>query len=256
MNKEELKVKKKYLFNYWWGVGGTDNGKKGGGIIIGDRKEFPFKEITSNKENPLILLKNNTPLFTDIQIQTIQFCNLKCSFCPNHYMIWDRIDKKRKGIPYNSMSFEDYEKIMINLKKLKYKGRVSPYLMNEPLIDKDRIIEFIKITRKHLPQSEILINTNATFLSKKILIDMIEAGLNRVCIDDYFGDKNRKKLIKMLVDVCESENYEKWPYEGKCEVELAALIPNIKQVKSPITDKEGNIIRNERGYYKISINCN
>jgi hypothetical protein len=136
---------------------------------------------------------------------------------------------------------------MINLKELGYKGRVSPYLMNESLVDKDRIVEFIKITRKYLPQSEIVINTNATFLKKKILIDMIEAGLNRLCIDDYFGEKNRENLTRLLVSVCESTNYEKWPYEGMCEVELAGMIPNLKQIKSPTTDKENNIIRNERG---------
>ena len=43
------------------------------------------------------------PLFGQIQIQTIEFCNLKCDFCPNHYMIWDRIEDKKKGIPYNAM---------------------------------------------------------------------------------------------------------------------------------------------------------
>ena len=49
------------------------------------------------------------------------------------------------------MSFENYEKIIINLKNLGFWGRVSPYLMNEPLIDKDRMVKFIEITKKHLP---------------------------------------------------------------------------------------------------------
>ena len=48
------------------------------------------------------------------------------------------------------MSFEDYEKICINLKNLGFWGRVSPYLMNEPLMDKDRMPKFIEITKKHL----------------------------------------------------------------------------------------------------------
>ena len=39
---------------------------------------------------------NNVKLFTNIQIQTIEFCNLKCDFCPNHYIIWDRIENKKK----------------------------------------------------------------------------------------------------------------------------------------------------------------
>ena len=39
---------------------------------------------------------NNVKLFNNIQIQTIEFCNLKCDFCPNHYIIWDRIENKKK----------------------------------------------------------------------------------------------------------------------------------------------------------------
>ena len=98
-------------------------------------------------------------LFNNIQIQTIEFCNLKCDFCPNHYIIWDRIEDKKKGIPYNTMSVENYTKIVKNLAKLGYNGRFSPYLMNEPLIDKDRIVEFIRIAREYLPDSFIQIDT-------------------------------------------------------------------------------------------------
>ena len=88
------------------------------------------------------------PLFGQIQIQTIEFCNLKCDFCPNHYMIWDRLEGKKKGIPYNIMSIENYTKIVKNLADLNFTGRVSPYLMNEPLMDKDRMVEIIGITIK------------------------------------------------------------------------------------------------------------
>ena len=61
-------------------------------------------------KSPII---NGVPLFSAIQIQTIEYCNLKCDFCPNHYMIWDRQEDKKKGIPYNIMSFENYEKIIL-----------------------------------------------------------------------------------------------------------------------------------------------
>ena len=55
---------------------------------------------------------NGVPLFNQIQIQTIEFCNLKCDFCPNHYLIWDRLDNKKKGIPHKIMSIENYTKIL------------------------------------------------------------------------------------------------------------------------------------------------
>ena len=60
-------------------------------------------------------------------IQTIEFCNLKCDFCPNHYIIWDRVENKKKGIPYNLMTVENYTKIVKNLSKLNYENQKLAY---------------------------------------------------------------------------------------------------------------------------------
>ena len=60
------------------------------------------------------------------------------------------------------MSIENYTKLMKNLSDLNFTGRVSPYLMNEPLIDKNRMVELISITRKYLPDSPIKLNSNGT----------------------------------------------------------------------------------------------
>jgi MoaA/NifB/PqqE/SkfB family radical SAM enzyme len=138
---------------------------------------------------------NDIELFDNIQIQTIEFCNLKCDFCPNHYIIYDRIDDKKKGIPYNKMSVEDYIKIVENLSRLDYCGRFSPYLMNEPLVDKKRIVEFIRIAREYLPDSFIQMDSNGTGLTSDWLGEMIEAGLNRIQLDDYFDDDYAIKMM-------------------------------------------------------------
>ncbi len=162
------------------------------------------------------------PLFGQIQIQTIEFCNLKCDFCPNHYMIWDRLEGKKKGIPYNIMSIENYTKIVKNLADLNFTGRVSPYLMNEPLMDKDRMVEIIGITRKYLPKNPIKINTNGTGLTTEFLGDMIEAGLTSIQIDDYFDDKYATKLLKQL------EPFQ--GVNGKCFITLSSNY-NVTQMK-------------------------
>tara|TARA_Y100000592_G_C5436436_1_gene300981 strand:+ start:300 stop:1358 length:1059 start_codon:yes stop_codon:yes gene_type:complete len=191
-----------------------------------------------------------TKLFTDIQIQTIQFCNLKCSFCPNHYMIWDRIADKKKGIPYKKMSFELYEKIMKNLKEINFKGRVSPYLMNEPLIDKDRMVRFIEITREYLPEAVIVLNTNGTGLTTKLLVDMIEAGLDHIQIDDYLGERYFQKILKEVHSLFHVDKnnikLHTWKYQDKCELIISSNY-NVEQIKSPVKDKDGNIVRNKRG---------
>jgi len=153
-------------------------------------------------------------LFTNIQIQTIEFCNLKCDFCPNHYLIWDRVENKKKGIPYNTMTVENYTKIVKNLANLGFNGRFSPYLMNEPLMDKDRIVEFIRIAREYLPDVFIQMDSNGTGLTKELMRDMIDAGLNRIQLDDYFDDRYAQRMLDVMshfqdanVNIILSSNY-------------------------------------------------
>jgi len=175
--------------------------------------------ISLGYEPPMV---NGFPLFGQIQIQTMEFCNLKCDFCPNHYMIWDRVEGKKKGVSYNMMSVEDYTKIVKNLADLNFTGRISPYFMNEPLMDKDRIVELIRITRQYLSKSPIKINTNGTGLTTRLMEDMIDAGLTSIQIDDYFSDKNAERLYKEL------EPFK--GVNGKCFIMLCSNY-NVKQVK-------------------------
>jgi len=156
------------------------------------------KQQIKQAPSHLPIFVNGIELFQNIQVQTIEFCNLKCDFCPNHYIIYDRIDDKKNGIPYNKMSIYDYTRIVKNLAQLNYNGRFSPYLMNEPLIDKKRIVELISIARQHLPNSFIQIDSNGTGMTEKLLGEMIEAGLNRIQLDDYFDDENAMKMVKII----------------------------------------------------------
>ena len=97
-------------------------------VTIDGQYTILMQEIPSLKPPDIYL--NGIKMFQSVQIQTIEFCNLKCDFCPNHYLIWDRVENKKKGIPYNLMTVENYTKIVKNLSKLNFQGRFSPYLMN------------------------------------------------------------------------------------------------------------------------------
>ena len=72
-----------------------------------------------------------------IQIETIQGCTLHCSFCPN-----SKIDYTMK-----LMSKKLYHSIIDQLKEMDFTGRVSPFLMNEPLLDK-RLVSLVEYTCK------------------------------------------------------------------------------------------------------------
>lgn len=112
--------------------------------------------------------------FNAIQIQTIQGCNLLCSFCPNSYL-----PQTMKLMDENL-----YFKIIDQLKEIDYGGRVSPYLMNEPLLDK-RLVKLVKYTREQLPKAELTVTTNGLLATKDNLKDLLNAGIDKILVSCY-----------------------------------------------------------------------
>jgi len=113
-------------------------------------------------------------MFKTIQIQTIHKCNLKCDFCPNSTI-------EQTG---NLMDLNLFQEIILQLEILNYKGRVALYLMNEPLLD-NRINWMIRYTKKHLPDSEIMLSTNGVLLTKKMVEVFKLSGMNRIMVSCY-----------------------------------------------------------------------
>ncbi len=113
-------------------------------------------------------------MFRTVQIQTIDGCNLKCKFCPRSYLS-QTMKLMEEGL---------YRKIINELALLEFEGRVSPYLMNESLLDW-RLVGFIEYTRKQLPKSIILISTNGVLATKELINDLIVAGMDRLLFSCY-----------------------------------------------------------------------
>lgn len=61
-----------------------------------------------------------------ICIETSSMCNRSCVFCPNHH----------NARPDEEMEWSTIEKIVLELKALNYKGRITNYIYNEPMRDK------------------------------------------------------------------------------------------------------------------------
>ena len=117
---------------------------------------------------------SDTPLFSRIQIQTASWCNRSCAFCPSG----------KFPVPKTFMALEIYHRIIDQLHDLSFAGRISPYLMNESLLDK-RLPDLIRYTRQQCPQSWIAINTNGDALSERLLDRLFDAGLNCLDINAY-----------------------------------------------------------------------
>jgi hypothetical protein len=113
-------------------------------------------------------------LFTRIQIQTVSWCNRSCAFCPSGKFPVEKV----------FMSVPVYQRIIDQLRDVHFAGRISPYLMNEPLLDK-RLPELIAYTREHCPDSWIAINTNGDALSEALINRLFDAGLNSLDVNAY-----------------------------------------------------------------------
>lgn len=82
------------------------------------------------------------------------------------------------------MSWDDYKMVLGQLKDINYRGRISPYLMNEPTIDA-RILDIIRYTREQFPDNRIFLGSNGIELDERGLLDLFNAGMSDILITCY-----------------------------------------------------------------------
>lgn len=128
----------------------------------------------SKRAERLNLLKN----IYCVNIDTINWCNRKCDWCPNKFL-----DKT----PDMKMSPEIFQRIIRQLRDYGYKGQIHPYLFGEPFAD-DRILKFCEHIKLVLPDTFIRITTNGDYLQTTGDIDVVfEAGVDSLLVDHYDG---------------------------------------------------------------------
>ena len=130
-------------------------------------------------------------LFDTIGIETSEYCNRTCSFCPNS------INRQERRL----MSVELYEKIINQLVKVEFAGTICFNQYNEPLLDK-RLDKFILFARQKLPNSRLTISTNGDALTIKRWDSLKKNGLDFAVISQYDGviSKNIQNLIEVEMD--------------------------------------------------------
>ena len=157
-----------------------------------DKQGYARKGVFDEVER----LYRDTKLFDHIEIETINRCNGACDFCPvNH-----RIDPREKKV----MTQELFYSIISQLEEMDYIGRFTTFSNNEPLLD-DRIVEWNRYARKHLPHARMHLYTNGTIMTIPIFEVLVEV-LDELIIDNYQKDL---KLIKPCREIV--EYVEKYP---------------------------------------------
>ena len=105
-----------------------------------------------------------------VEFQTLSVCNAKCVFCP-HCL-------SPELIPHGRMEDGLIHKIVGECSR-HLVGRISPYLTNEPLMDK-RMPDILHLIRKKAFFAKTKINTNAALLTEEMSRKLLESGLSQL----------------------------------------------------------------------------
>lgn len=130
------------------------------------------------------------PLFKEIEIETLNRCNGKCSFCP--------VNATQPQREYAKMTSELFYSIINQLAELDYSGKISLFSNNEPFLD-ERIVEFQKYIREKLPKAKCCLYTNGTLLTLDLYLEIIKY-LDLLVIDDYSNDRSLSENIREISD--------------------------------------------------------
>ncbi len=181
-----------------------------------------------------------------IQIQTISGCNGNCIFCPNK--------KTKIDIPYGKKMDADLFKRIIDQCVTMNVRRISPYLMNEPLMDEDLPQRVDYISKKKKRRQYTKINSNGALLTREMAGGLMDAGLDKLHISIQGIDPaNYAHLMKLDFDrvINNVEQAVKIKEKGSYATELRVVMLDTNEIH-PRLD-EIRAFWNERGL-KIHVN--
>jgi MoaA/NifB/PqqE/SkfB family radical SAM enzyme len=101
-----------------------------------------------------------------IQIQTFTGCNADCIFCP----YGETYGTQPKG----KMPKELFQRIIDESAEHGVR-RISPYLMNEPLMDRD-LFDKVRYINEKIPDCKVVITTNGHFLTPPVVDSLLAMG--------------------------------------------------------------------------------
>jgi MoaA/NifB/PqqE/SkfB family radical SAM enzyme len=182
------------------------------------------------KIKPRIDLENRTKLETVIPLKTpfIIFidpsdaCNFGCKFCPTG----DKELMRKIGRPSKVMDLELYKKIIDDICKFEKPIKVLRlYKDGEPLLN-PKFVEMIKYAKEKKCAERIDTTTNASLLTPKKNIEMIDAGLDRINISiEGVNAQQYKDFSNYNIDFNKLVDNIRHLYENRKNCEIIIKIP-------------------------------
>lgn len=130
---------------------------------------------------------NGTPLPSWIELSLIDVCNRDCSFCP-------KSDENIAPNTYMKMEQALVEKLILDLKKINFKGSFTMCGYGEPLLHPN----ILEITNSIGQFWGIEIVTNGDPLTKKKLKDLYNSKVSKLVVSMYDGPEQIEKFNSML----------------------------------------------------------
>jgi len=114
------------------------------------------------------------PFPLKVQVQTYTRCNAACTMCPYPAITGE------PGYAHQRMDEGLYRDL---LSQLAGRGvqRFSPFLMNEPLLDK-RLPDWLALAREALPTTTLGLFTNGAALTPELARRLADAGTDELCV--------------------------------------------------------------------------
>ncbi len=117
-----------------------------------------------------------TELFQVIKIETHNACNRHCWFC--------KFGQERRDSRFVQMDWDTIRRILASLRDVNYRGRISWYDINEPLVDK-RIFDILTVTREYCPDAFLSLATNGDLLTPENYEQLKQSGLDVLGVTAY-----------------------------------------------------------------------
>lgn len=167
--------------------------------MVGDRTEKQWNDVVEKDYNRKKIddivekIHHKKIMFRWVELETVNRCNGKCTFCP--------VSAGKDSRIRAEMSDSVFFRIINQLEEISYSGRLAIFSNNEPFLDK-KIMERLKYARKKLPSSWMYLFTNGTLLTFDDVLEMVDI-LDELVIDNYRQDLS---LINISREI---ENYSK-----------------------------------------------
>lgn len=110
-----------------------------------------------------------------VAVENIASCNRKCPYCP--HSVAPR--------PADRMPESLYRKLIDDLGRLKYRGKIIFAPRSEPLLD-ERLAGFVIYARARLPKCHIIVQTNGDLLTPEKFEELRRAGIEHFDVSDHY----------------------------------------------------------------------